>query len=157
MILAQNVINFNKKLELLACLIKETYRIKKEITLSINNCTFKVDGNIVVQHPDFPDITLVESDLDDLSQLKANILSNIELNKKKKRVYEAKWEIDYWLEHTSPEYISNRLNYIELLRLELNTLSDTVPIDSVRLDFNEKKERRIKALKTELEILERKS
>ena len=120
MTLGQDIKDFNKKLMGLEIFIKEIYKIEKDLDINVGNCLFKDGtGEIIISHPDFPSITCFECDLENVEKIKNAILFDIETDKVKKRIYELKFQIDYWMQQTSPEFIDKKLKDIENWKTEL--------------------------------------
>jgi hypothetical protein len=125
MTFVQDSIDFKKKLVALEVAVKDIYKIKKDLNITVSCCEFKEGSDkIIISHPDFPNIECIETDLNDIGIITNKILMDIEKKKAEKKIYELKWQIDYWMEQTNPEFIAKMLQKVEDMKAELTTLEE---------------------------------
>lgn len=122
MTISQDIKEFNEKIKEIGFFIKELYNIKKVLILSINHCTFHEDGKITISHPDLPSISFYENDINNIEKIKKDVIDKADLEKQMKYIHELKFQIDYWMHQTSPEFITKKQKNIEEWKKELETL-----------------------------------
>lgn len=123
----KNQVNiFNTRLKLVEVVLMDVFKVKLPLNLTLNNCEAK-DDVIIISHSSIPTQIIPESIFGDAELIKKTIEDNIAKESKKKKVYELKWQIDYWMTQTNPEFIAKKLKLIEEMQSELANITKEMP------------------------------
>lgn len=111
---------FEKRLCRIEVVLREVFK-KKELGLTIKHCEVR-EGDVIIKHSDIPEQRIPESIFDDIEMVRKRILENIDRDKREKRIYELKWQIDYWRKQTSDEFIKQKKQFIGDMEREVQEL-----------------------------------
>lgn len=117
--------SFNKKLKFVESVAMSAFKLKAPLKLTIEHCTVKWTNegdHIVITHPDMRTIVIPEKALDNFEEIKKHVAGNVEQAEREKKIYDLKWQIDYWSKQLNQETINKKLEAVELMKQELISL-----------------------------------
>jgi hypothetical protein len=115
---------FNSRIKILEIALRQVLKLKTPLNLTIGNCSIK-DESIIITHPDMKTQIIPENMLDNVEEIKKQIQINLEREEREKKLYELKWQIDYWSAQLNQENLNNKIKNLENMKSELAVLQNT--------------------------------
>lgn len=120
--LKNEISSFNAKLKLVEEVFIAVFKLKNPLGLTVNHCEVK-DSDVVIVHPNIPTQIIPEEIFGDSEKILARITANQEAEARKKKIYDLKWQIDYWMKELNQESIDKKQAALVVMQEQLKQLT----------------------------------